>query len=109
MHPDSQARFTISKAAQKLSVHPRTLRNYEKAGLVKPSRKGKWRLYSQQDIAWIECLFSIIHEQKINITSVGKLLEYAPCWEIANCSDYKRQHCAWYHAQQEEHWDHATG
>jgi len=88
--------YRISAAADMLALHPRTLRNYEKAGLVTPSRKGKWRYYSVDDIAWIRCLFSMIHGGGITIASIGKLLRYAPCWEVADCTGEKRGQCPVY-------------
>ncbi|MBU1405611.1 MAG: MerR family transcriptional regulator [Proteobacteria bacterium] len=88
--------YRISAAADMLDLHPRTLRNYEKAGLVTPSRKGKWRYYSADDIAWIRCLFSMIHGGGITIASIGKLLHYAPCWEVAECAKEKRGQCPRY-------------
>lgn len=89
----NKSEYSISTAASILDLHPRTLRNYEKAGLVKPDRKRLWRYYSKEDIAWIECLVTIIHDKGINISSINRLLEFAPCWEIAECSADKRAHC----------------
>ena len=90
------APYTISSAANALNLHPRTLRNYEKAGLVKPVRRGSWRYYSKVDIAWIKCLHNMIHEKGINITSLSKLLSFAPCWEVADCSAETRAECPVY-------------
>lgn len=78
--------YSISVAAQLLNVHPRTLRIYEDEGLVKPSRKGRRRYFSQNDITWINCIRSMIHEEGISIPGIRKLLRYAPCWEITGCS-----------------------
>ena len=77
--------YSIGVAAQILNVHPRTLRIYEDEGLVKPSRKGNRRYFSQNDITWIGCIRSMIHEEGISIPGIKKLLRYAPCWEITNC------------------------
>jgi len=86
--------FTIGMAAKILEVHQRTLRNYEESGLVKPSRRGKWRYYSMRDIKWIECLREMIHEHGISIKAVKKLLAYTPCWNIIDCPFEKRQRCS---------------
>ncbi|MGI9568169.1 MAG: MerR family transcriptional regulator, partial [Desulfobulbia bacterium] len=53
---ENKALFTIGMAAGMLDIHPRTLRNYEEAGLITPHRKGSWRYYSLRDIQWVECL-----------------------------------------------------
>jgi len=92
----SPAIYKISAAAEMLDLHPRTLRNYEKAGLVTPSRKGKWRYYSSTDIVWIKCLFYMIHEKGITISAIRKLLQYAPCWMVADCPQAKRTQCPVY-------------
>lgn len=97
-----QGIYKISAAASLLALHPRTLRNYEKAGLVKPVRRGTWRYYTKDDIAWIKCLGTMIHERGINITSIGKLLQYAPCWEIADCPKARREECAFFARRRKE-------
>ncbi|MQL54020.1 MerR family DNA-binding transcriptional regulator, partial [Desulfofundulus thermobenzoicus] len=43
--------LTISKAAKKLGVHPNSLRNWEKRGLIKPVRlPGGQRRYSMDEL-----------------------------------------------------------
>ena len=93
MIPDDKAIFTIGVAAKMLKVHPRTLRIYEKEGLIKPIRQGKWRYYTMDDIKWIECLRGMIHENGISIAAIKKLLQYTPCWNIADCPFEKRKQC----------------
>lgn len=86
--------FTIGMAAEMLEVHPRTLRNYEDAGLVSPLRKGSWRYYTLRDIQWIECMREMIHEHGVSINALKKLLKYTPCWNIIDCSFDKRRRCS---------------
>lgn len=93
MIPDNKAIFTIGTASKMLEVHPRTLRIYEREGLVKPLRKGQWRYYTMDDIKWIQCLRDMIHEHGISIAAIKKLLQYTPCWNIAECSIEKRKEC----------------
>ena len=46
-----KAYYMISVVAQKYSIHPQTLRLYEREGLLKPSRtEGNTRLYSDEDL-----------------------------------------------------------
>lgn len=85
--------YSIGVAAQILNVHPRTLRIYEEEGLVKPSRQGSRRFFSQNDITWVSCIRAMIHEEGISIPGIKKLLRYAPCWEIANCSSEVCESC----------------
>ena len=43
--------FVISVAAELADMHPQTLRQYDRLGIVKPSRApGRSRRYSQQDV-----------------------------------------------------------
>ena len=93
MVDETKAIFTIGVAAQMLDVHPRTLRIYEEKGLVRPMRKGKWRYYTMNDIEWIECLRTMIHEHGISLAAVKKLLQYTPCWNITDCPFEKRKQC----------------
>jgi MerR family transcriptional regulator/heat shock protein HspR len=49
---DSTPVYAISVAAQLADLHPQTLRQYDRLGLVSPQRvKGRNRLYSARDIA----------------------------------------------------------
>ena len=77
--------YPIGVAARLLDVHPRTLRIYEDEGLITPAHKGQRRMFSENDIRWIRCLRKMIHEQGISIMGIKKLLDLAPCWEIAEC------------------------
>jgi MerR family transcriptional regulator, heat shock protein HspR len=86
--------YPISVAAKLLTVHPRTLRIYEEEGLVKPARQGNKRYYSENDIEWIRCLRTLIHEKGISIPGIKMLLDLVPCWEITNCVAEKRENCS---------------
>ncbi|MCE1248140.1 MAG: MerR family transcriptional regulator [Firmicutes bacterium] len=48
---ESMPFFHISVVSQMLNLHPQTIRNYERMGLIAPSRTdGKMRLFSQKDV-----------------------------------------------------------
>ena len=48
---DSTPVYTISVAAQLAELHPQTLRQYDRLGLVRPQRvNGRNRLYSARDV-----------------------------------------------------------
>lgn len=85
--------YSIGVAAQILGVHPRTLRIYEDEGLIKPARKGNRRYFSPNDLTWIGCIRSMIHEEGISIPGIKKLLRYAPCWEITDCAKEVCESC----------------
>ncbi len=94
MLKESKPVFTIGMAAEMLEIHPRTLRNYEDKGLIRPLRKGSWRYYTMRDIQWIECLREMVHEHGVSINGVKKLLKYTPCWNIIDCPFEKRKRCS---------------
>ena len=51
MQDDAQV-FVISVAAELAGMHPQTLRQYDRLGLVSPSRaRGRGRRYSLRDVA----------------------------------------------------------
>lgn len=93
---NNQAIYPISVAAKLLSVHPRTLRIYEEEGLIKPARQGNKRYFSNDDIEWVRCLRSLIHDKGISIPGIKLLLELTPCWEITKCPAEKRDACSAY-------------
>jgi MerR family transcriptional regulator/heat shock protein HspR len=78
--------YTISIASELVGTTDQTLRLYEKHGLIQPSRRNKNRFYSENDIQWLKCLRSLIHSKKISIEGIKRLLNYAPCWEILDCT-----------------------
>lgn len=90
----SMALYPISIAAELVGATDQTLRLYEKHGLVSPARRNKNRYYSDNDIKWIKCIRTLIHDKKISIEGVKRLLEYAPCWEIRECPATKRDGCS---------------
>jgi MerR family transcriptional regulator/heat shock protein HspR len=67
--------FVISVAAQILEVHPQTLRYYERAGLVQPSRsRGNIRMYSQEDIERLRLIQRLIDDLGVNLAGVEVIM-----------------------------------
>jgi MerR family transcriptional regulator/heat shock protein HspR len=75
----------ISVAAQILGLHPRTLRLWEAAGLLRPKLRGIQRLFSNDDLRRVLCIHRMIHDEGIGIASIIRLVALAPCWEIVRC------------------------
>lgn len=68
--------YLISAVAEILSIHPQTLRQYEREGLIKPSRtNGKIRLYSQKDIDNIKTVLTLTRDMGINLAGVDLILQ----------------------------------
>ena len=68
-------RYTISVAAELVSVHQQTLRHYERLGLIEPQRgKGEIRYYSPQDIEKIQQIRRLIEDLGVNLAGVEVIL-----------------------------------
>ncbi len=68
--------FLISAVAEILNIHPQTLRQYEREGLISPSRtNGKIRLYSQKDIDHIKYVLTLTRKLGVNLAGVDVILQ----------------------------------
>ena len=73
---DELACFVISVAARLLNVHPQTLRYYERAGLISPSRsRGNIRLYSARDIERAQQIKRLIEDLGVNLAGVEVIIQ----------------------------------
>ena len=70
-----KAYYMISAVAQKYSIHPQTLRLYEREGLLKPSRTdGNTRLYSDEDLQRLETILALTRDLGVNLAGVEIVL-----------------------------------
>lgn len=75
MKHENQPVYMIGVAAQLCNVHPQTLRQYERLGLVIPSRAGaKNRLYSESDIMRVRRIQRLTQELGVNLAGVEIIL-----------------------------------
>lgn len=59
-----------------LDIHPQTLRQYEKEGLLSPSRtQGRMRLYSRRDVDKIKFILQLARKMGINLAGVDVVLK----------------------------------
>jgi len=96
--------YPISIAAELLEVHPRTIRLYEKYGLIHPRRRGNKRFFSNNDLRWVRCIREMIHEKGLNIEGIRRLLCFLPCWQIKGCTEKEREACSAYYDKTEPCW-----
>ncbi|MAF38930.1 MAG: MerR family transcriptional regulator [Chloroflexi bacterium] len=80
MSTDNQFRnepcFVISVAARIVGVHAQTLRQYERVGLIWPSRTGgRQRLYSMADIERLRRLKSLTEDMGLNLAGAEVALK----------------------------------
>lgn len=72
---DASPVFTISIAAQIAGLHPQTLRQYDRLGLVSPDRVGgRNRLYSLRDISRLREV-SRLSADGVNLAGIHRVLE----------------------------------
>lgn len=68
--------YVISVAAKMLGMHQQTLRYYERAGVIEPSRsRGNMRLYSQSDIARLRQIQRLISDLGVNLAGAEIILQ----------------------------------
>jgi len=76
MHSYDEPVYLISVVAAMLDIHPQTLRQYEREGLVEPSRtQGRMRLYSQRDIDRMKLILRLTRQMGVNLAGVDIVLQ----------------------------------
>ena len=75
MIPEDEPCYVISVAARMVGMHAQTLRYYERAGIIEPSRsRGRIRLYSQADIVRLRQIQRLISELGVNLAGAEIIL-----------------------------------
>ena len=75
MIPENEPCYVISVAARMVGMHAQTLRYYERAGIIEPSRsRGRIRLYSPADIARLRQIQRLISELGVNLAGAEIIL-----------------------------------
>src|SRR5262245_23154101 len=68
--------YVISIAAQLSGLHPQTLRQYDRLGLVSPDRSpGGGRRYSARDIGLLREVQRLSQIENINLAGIKRILE----------------------------------
>ena len=76
MRSESHPVYMIGVAAELCGVHPQTLRQYERLGLVIPTRAGaKNRLYSESDIQRVRRIQRLTQQMGVNLAGVELILK----------------------------------
>ncbi|MFC1931712.1 MerR family transcriptional regulator [Chloroflexota bacterium] len=67
--------YVISIAARMLGTQTYTLRYYERLGIIEPRRsRGNTRLYSEQDIALLRRVKTLVEDMGVNLAGVEVVL-----------------------------------
>src|ERR671933_781535 len=73
---DDSPVFVISVAAQLAGMHPQTLRQYDRLGLVTPGRAGGGgRRYSPRDVALLREVQRLSQEEGVNLAGIKRIIE----------------------------------
>jgi MerR family transcriptional regulator/heat shock protein HspR len=65
----------ISVAARLAGMHPQTLRQYDRLGLVQPGRTGGGgRRYSERDVALLREVQRLSHEDGVNLAGIKRII-----------------------------------
>ncbi|HZE38737.1 MAG TPA: helix-turn-helix transcriptional regulator [Stackebrandtia sp.] len=68
--------IVISVAAEMAGMHPQTLRQYDRLGLVQPSRTaGGGRRYSVRDVAQLREIQRLSQEDGVNLAGIKRIMQ----------------------------------
>jgi MerR family transcriptional regulator, heat shock protein HspR len=68
--------FVISVAAELSGMHPQTLRQYDRLGLVTPDRSGGGgRRYSSRDVELLREVQRLSQEEGVNLAGIKRVIE----------------------------------
>lgn len=75
---ESDGVYTMAVASRLTGMHPQTLRKYERAGLLSPSRQaGNQRLYSDADVRRLRRIRYLVEVRGVNIAGLELTLRMA--------------------------------
>jgi len=66
--------YVMQVASMLTGLHPQTLRKYERAGLLTPSRRKTLRMYSNEDIARLMMIKHLVSNEGLNLAGVEMAL-----------------------------------
>lgn len=76
MLSDDRPVFVISVAAELSGMHPQTLRQYDRLGLVSPGRSGGGgRRYSNRDVDLLREVQRLSQEAGVNLAGIKRIIE----------------------------------
>jgi len=97
---ESKEGYSIGEVSDIVGLSQKTLRDYEKMGLLRPARQPRTnnRVYTNYEIDQIERISTLMHEEGFTLPCLVRLLQLAPCWKIfecdikSTCNAYLRPH-----------------
>lgn len=83
--------YPIGVVSEILEVHPETIRQWERGGVIGlPQRRSGKRYYSDDDLKRLKFIRKLTNEG-LNLTAVRHYLKLYPCWDMQECPGCMRQ------------------
>lgn len=80
MIPNDKPILKVSQVASHINLSADRLRTYDEENLVAPNRgKNNVRLYSNNDVSWLEDLRTLIVEEKLSMVGFKEILRLSYC------------------------------
>jgi len=76
--------YPMGVISELLTVHPETIRVWERSGLITPKRRSGRRYYSETDLKRLRFIQRLIAED-LNIPAIRYYLKLYPCWQLDDC------------------------
>ncbi|MHC5036973.1 MAG: MerR family transcriptional regulator [Planctomycetota bacterium] len=83
----TQPLFSISVASDLTEVSPVMIREYEKAGFIRPARVRGKRRFSHVDIANIQLIRHFLQVKRMTLKGLKVLFQTTPCYSIKKCQE----------------------
>lgn len=87
-HPkEKSAGYSIGAVSKEVNLSQKTIREYEKMGLIKPRREPRTnnRIFSAFEIEQIRHITHLIHKEGFTLRCLQRILQLAPCWNVFDC------------------------
>lgn len=84
--------YLINAVSRLVGLSQKRLREYEKGGLIRPTREPKTnnRRYTAKDIRQIQRIKQLIHDHGFTVACLRHFLAHAACWVIFECDQKER-------------------
>jgi DNA-binding transcriptional MerR regulator len=79
--------YSISVASELTDVSPVMIREYEKAGLIRPARVHGKRRFTPADVCHIGLIRHYLSERQLTLNGLRVLFELTPCHILKNCTE----------------------
>jgi len=84
--------FSIGDVSNRVNLSQKTIRDYEKMGLIKPRREPRTnnRIYTDFHIEQIKHITYLIHHEGFTLPCLQRILQLAPCWNVCGCEEKEK-------------------